>query len=132
MDRGLQSRVGDGVMIDMTKTYRYRNGEPARVLCVDRPDPSYPVLSMAKDGTVFCHYESGASCLVASSDIDLIEVLPRKSTWHNGYDNGAIGEGHSSREKADKAAISKHTRIAVYRIERDADGHNPTIAEEAL
>lgn len=36
-------------MIDMNKTYRYRNGQPARVLCVNRPD-AQPVVSMAKNG----------------------------------------------------------------------------------
>ena len=120
-------------MIDMNKTYRYRNGEPARVLCVDRPDDRSPVVSMSCSGSMITHTAQG-SAFNGSKDspVDLIEVLPRQSTWHNGYSDGSIGEGHSSRAKADKCAIAYPARIAVYRIERDADGHNPTITEEAV
>jgi hypothetical protein len=46
-------------MIDMTKKYIYRNGEPARVLCVDRPNEDWPVLAMTKEGLFTMHTVSG-------------------------------------------------------------------------
>ncbi len=70
--------------------------------------------------------------MVAADDLDLIEVLPRQVTWHNVYDDGEIGQGHSSRAEADNYARTSCARVAVYRIERDEDGKNPTLAEEAV
>lgn len=62
-------------MIEMTKKYRYASGEPARILCVDRPGPSYPVLSMADNGTLYAHDADGKYAY-NYRDRQLIEVSP--------------------------------------------------------
>ena len=62
-------------MIDITKTYRYRNGEPARILCTDSP-ARQPVLSMESNGSVTRHNADGTfySDTIEKSPFDLIEV----------------------------------------------------------
>lgn len=72
--------------IDINKKYRYRNGKPARILCVDGPciylgEPQ-PVMSMDADGEVNAHFPSGRFVsAVHDSDLDLIEVRePREWT----------------------------------------------------
>lgn len=45
--------------IDMTKKYVYRNGQPARVLCIDVKGYQ-PVVSTTENGAVFCHNSDGA------------------------------------------------------------------------
>ena len=65
--------------IDINKKYCYRNGKPARILCVDGPcihlgEPQ-PVMSMEESGDVNAHFPSGRfKSALADSDLDLIEV----------------------------------------------------------
>lgn len=61
------------MQIAMDKKYTYRNGEPARILCVDRPDADTPVISMRENGAVFFHRLYGKECKNIS-EWDLIEV----------------------------------------------------------
>lgn len=64
--------------ITMDGQYTYRNGEPARVLCVDRPG-DIPVLSMSASGVVFCHDARGKKSPqfgYERGDYDLIKVEP--------------------------------------------------------
>ena len=44
---------------DPTKPVRYRNGKPARILCVDRPHPYCPIVSMDDVGGLLHHYRDG-------------------------------------------------------------------------
>lgn len=46
-------------MISMDKKYRYRNGEPARILCIDA-NGRYPVVSLNEEGSVIFHNKDGA------------------------------------------------------------------------
>lgn len=66
-------------MISMDKKYRYRNGEEARILCVDRPEGGLnntPVASMdVKSGYIYCHYSDGTS-EDKKPERDLIEISP--------------------------------------------------------
>lgn len=61
--------------IELSKNYSYRNGEPARILCVDAPcitEPfHYPVISLRSNGTTVHHQDNG---LTPETDFDLIEI----------------------------------------------------------
>lgn len=61
-------------MISMDKKYKYRNGEPARILCVDSGDEEYPVISLNSSGEVLFHSTSGRMTQLAEFEWDLIEL----------------------------------------------------------
>lgn len=65
-------------MIDINKKYKYRDGSPARILCVDRPgDAGKPVISMDEIGAVWAHTDDGYFSSTKREDRkDLIEVIP--------------------------------------------------------
>jgi hypothetical protein len=63
-------------MISMDKKYKYRNGEPARVLCVDRANSQMPVVSLTADGAITLHTKAGGYLVECEGDLDLIEVSP--------------------------------------------------------
>jgi hypothetical protein len=67
--------------IDINKKYRYRNGESARILCVDAPGDQ-PVISLDGSGDTFAHNAAGQFFLYnEESSLDLIEVRePREWT----------------------------------------------------
>jgi len=46
-------------MIEMIKDYRYKNGEAARILCIDGFDKDYSVVSMRLDGLTVKHTSDG-------------------------------------------------------------------------
>lgn len=83
--------------IDINKKYRYRNGDLARVLCVDAPG-SQMVVTVDQNGTLHKHWADGAYCIDSSStDLDLIEVRePREweifvsTELNNSYKAGTI------------------------------------------
>lgn len=63
--------------ISMDKKYRYRNGEPARILCIDAKGIAYPVVSITQHGTTITHCITGEYKVdYRESDWDLIEVMP--------------------------------------------------------
>lgn len=67
--------------IRMDRKYRYRNGEPARVLCVDASG-EYPVISLTTLGAITRHKSNGfflPKC--KESRHDLIEVAPVIETF---------------------------------------------------
>lgn len=106
-------------MISMDKEYRYRNGEPARVLCVDAGGPE-PVISLAKNGSIRRHRPDGLWWKFGqASDADLIEVKPRikREYWLNVYHNFSVL--NESRKKADEDDI--HNRLACVRVEIDCE-----------
>ena len=109
--------------ISMDKKYRYRNGQPARVLCVDRPESDYPVITLSLDGDVQSHTWKGKYCssVDREHDLDLIEI---KCTVCNDtgiveelYPDGGHGEFFKEpckhcelgRQKAAEAAPKKKT-----------------------
>lgn len=80
-------------MISMDKKYKYRNGEPARILCVDSGSSSMPVISTNSRGEVTLHNTNGwVFSLGVDSDWDLIEC-PKYDGFRDGdevvcwYDN---------------------------------------------
>jgi len=62
-------------MISMTKKYRYRNGEEARILCVDGFDKTYPIVSMTPSGQSLLHHISGESLNPDNREYDLVEII---------------------------------------------------------
>ena len=67
--------------IDITKQYRYRNGQSARILCTDAPGVgSTPVLSIDPAGVVYRHKADGGFRMAGESSLDLIEV-PAETNW---------------------------------------------------
>jgi len=92
-------------MIDINKTYRYRNGEPARILCTDRSNGKEylcPVVSMRSDGSIWYHHENGNICqsIFDERDQDLIEVKEKKVLWVNvyRYDGDYYGNAWSTKQ----------------------------------
>jgi len=63
--------------ITMDKQYRYRNGNPARVLCVDGPKENFPVISVTGNGAMFSHTADGHFLNINADEQDLIEVIPK-------------------------------------------------------
>lgn len=61
-------------MIEMGKKYRYKNGEKAIILTVNRPQ-KYSVISMNSVGEILSHKEDGTSG-VHGMNWDLVEVSP--------------------------------------------------------
>lgn len=62
--------------IDMKNKYIYENGEDARILCTDKPDPTYKVISMSKDGNLVYHNKHGKvydSGIISEYDLILVE-----------------------------------------------------------
>ena len=80
-------------MIDISKTYRYRNGGPARILCTDSP-AGQPVVSMEPNGKINRHNANGSFSIsgLAEASYDLIEVKePREwRLWVNGKGETAV------------------------------------------
>lgn len=62
-------------MITMDKKYKYRNGQPARVLCVDR-GTYCPVVSVSERGAINAHFADGHYGSGGDHNLDLIEVSP--------------------------------------------------------
>ena len=104
-------------MIDINKKYRYRNGEDARILCVDRPIKMDMclVLSMDPNGSVWYHDENGRLCSdKIDSLLDLIEVKDKKELWLNVYKYGSCS--HPTKEDADTIE-GKSFRLARIKVE---------------
>jgi len=71
--------------ISLDKKYKYRNGEPARILCVDGNKPDFPVVSQTVDGVLRGHRPQGACQL---EGFDLVEVHEPRTLWVNEYRTG--------------------------------------------
>jgi len=61
--------------IKLDGKYKYRNGEPARVLCVDRND-EHSVVAMGEDGTITNHLFDGIYIKNTIHEYDLIPDVP--------------------------------------------------------
>ncbi len=106
-------------MIDMNKKYKYRNGEPARILCVDRPGGYYnTVVSMENFGEIHTHkLGTGMVYVGMESPFDPIEVKEEKTLWLNIYPEFRNGCGvcpSLTKEYAEANATA--TRVARIKI----------------
>jgi hypothetical protein len=101
-------------MIDINKTYRYRNGEEARVICVDAPHNQWPVIALDGGGVITRHTDMGVSSW--ELDYDLIEVKEKKVLWLNVYESPFEGFIYRDRERSDDEAYDRE-RIARIRVE---------------
>ena len=102
--------------ISMDKKYKYRNGEPARVLCIDSSG-LYPVISLDPEGYTIKHISTGHFYGIDRMNaFDLIEVKEEKTLWLNVYpaDYGLPDCVHGSKNAADLAAADG--RIARIKI----------------
>ena len=101
-------------MIDINKKYRYRNGEEARILCVDRPVNICTVISMADSGAII-HHDSDGRSGHGLDEYDLIEVKEKSVFWANVYNEGRVIYPHIDKHEADKQGGA--SRIARIRVE---------------
>ena len=76
--------------IDINKKYRYRNGKPARILCVDAPDQDDPVISMDEQSLINRHKPDGRYYPDESSCLDLIEVREPREWEITCYEDGSM------------------------------------------
>lgn len=91
-------------MISMDKKYRTRDGRDVRLLCVDGPDPKYPVVAVVGED-IYCwkpcgtYYASGTA-----SVLDLIEYHEPdiRTIWVNVYEYDGSYDlyAHASAPKA--------------------------------
>lgn len=104
-------------MIDINRKYRYRNGEEARILCVDRPnDNGFGVVSCDKKGDLHTHTPDGLYGNSMENHLyDLIEVKEKSVFWANVYNEGRVIYPHIDKHEADKQGGA--SRIARIRVE---------------
>jgi hypothetical protein len=63
-------------MIDITKQYKTRDGRDVRILCVDGPNETYPVIGIIGDEKSVCSWTC-QGCSGLFTLIDLLEVKPK-------------------------------------------------------
>lgn len=69
--------------ITLDKKYKYRNGEPARILAIDTPG-NMPVVSVTVSGLLIQHNPEGGFFRSSPESIyDLIEVREPRECWVN-------------------------------------------------
>lgn len=95
--------------IRMDKKYTYRNGEVARIICIDAPHSSWPVIALDTSGIITRHTDMG----ISNKDLiyDLIEVKEKKVLWLNVYED----TGYSLKKFADGMAMDG--RLARIKVE---------------
>lgn len=74
-----QTMNTESKLITLDKKYKTRCGYPVRVLCVDRNDPTYPVVVLVGypgGDLVDCYCKTGVLNEGEVHDLDLIEVSP--------------------------------------------------------
>ena len=77
-------------MIDINKKYKYRDGSPARILCIDR-NRSMSVVTLADSGEINTHGTNGNYLSSGQeSEKDLIEVVPLWEGEIRVHENGVI------------------------------------------
>ena len=103
-------------MIDINKKYRYRNGEEARILCVDLIGRGlHCVVSCDNVGNLFTQTINGNYMLGRGEhDYDLIEVKEKKVLWLNVYPDLEDVYAHESMESAD--GDPKKDRVARIKV----------------
>jgi hypothetical protein len=101
--------------IELGKTYRTRDGRPARIHAVDIKGESYPVLaSIEEDGREWTYRFSADGRYEYGCNFDLIEVTPHYTRWmvmHPGYGFMSQGEAVKAARTIDNSAV---VRVAWY------------------
>lgn len=104
-------------MIDIRKTYKTRDGRPVEIVTTSaRDSPKWPVMGYIGDHVNFTFWSPKGIHDVNGrrSNLDLVEVKPKRVMWLNVYPDGN-GLTHESREDADEASMKN--RIARLKIE---------------
>ena len=104
--------------IDINKKYRYRNGKPARIVCVDA-EGDRPVVSLnGKNSYAHKHYENGRYYETGEEcQFDLIEISEPREIWVNELANGCS-----------VAFIDKNSAI----LRKDKDQPGPFLFREVI
>ena len=92
----------------MNKKYT-SNGKPVRLLCVDGPNTTYPVIGLIEGEAMptFWTIERGYSISTTSPKFNLVEVKEKHTMWLNIYNAADYAPDlYPSRREADKAACS--------------------------
>ena len=108
----------------MDKKYKYRNGEPARILCLDYNAKTYPVISLNEKRNIQTHTKDGIYNLnEQKNDYDLIEVKEKKKIelWVNVYPNGGSCIFRSKKD-ADYDAINWNRTACLHIVQEYEDG----------
>ncbi len=69
------------MQITMDKKYIYRNGESARILCIDSNKIEFPVVSIANDGTLCYHHADGTAVIESWSLIEEWTPQDKEPVW---------------------------------------------------
>lgn len=114
--------------IEMSKTYKTRDGKAVRVFCIDRTETGatkFPVVGLItdKDGAkrVASWTAIGQAWYYGNHPNDLIEVRPRikREQWVNVYDPHVRSGIYDKKEDADRYGAPG--RIACVKIEIDCE-----------
>lgn len=60
--------------IEMGRAYKTKNGAEVRIVCIDRPDDTFPVIGVGKSGAIMTFTEHGRYRERIETDDDLVEV----------------------------------------------------------
>lgn len=113
--------------IEMGKTYRTRDGKPARVIAVDRVSLQHPVLALVKTSAteehVYSYTTDGKYAWTIETSHDLIEVKPEITGWVNIYKVGTDNWYAFKKTREDADGHARAERIACIPITfREGDG----------
>lgn len=94
-----------------------RSGLKARIICFDRKENDYPIVSLINDGNkelTYTHTKTGNISLRMESQLDLMMASEKKEGWVNIYQCDVVEIGRESRGiyNSEKEALKN-------RIERD-------------
>jgi len=104
-------------MISMNKKYQTRDGQPVELLTTrSRESRKWPVMGYIGDckWVTFWGPEGIHDVNGVRSNLDLVEVKPKRVLWLNVYPDGD-SSSHESREDADECAGAR--RIARLKVE---------------
>ncbi len=106
-------------MIEMSKSYKTRNGRKVRILCTD--GDKHPVVGLVEgypNPSVWTKEGRYRFYPDAPEDPnDLVEYTPPAVRYYNIYPNGIVGKSCHSRSQAD--AVARPARVSCRRIEID-------------
>ena len=106
--------------IDINKTYRYRNGEPARILCQDAPGREDSVISLTAGGWIHRHYKCGSYLEGERNSLDLIEVREPRDFWINIYPGRGTAL-HETLESAEDGKAGGFANVETIRVREILD-----------
>lgn len=114
----LTKRNADGTF----QQVQTRDGRKARIICVDRKVPDYPVVALidSNDGGEIASFTiTGTYVQTVTHTLDLIPIPTRikRDVWINVYRSGTDYCTHASRDLADRCASSQ--RLACIKVPID-------------